>query len=298
MGANSKKRSVSRYFRFSLRTFIVALTSVAILAGIHTQRVRTQRELAAEIQGHIYYDYLIPTGNLEDFDANADSRVPRFLLDHLGVDFFHSIVGVSTRVGAGPNERNPSVQDNEVSLAQLAQLADLRMLLITAERVRDRDLSALQRLKDLEQLQLSKAHHLTDAGVEEIVKNKNLRYLRIDHSRITDKAVSILAGLPNLESLYLQHNAITSDALAQLRGLKKLTRLCLRDTEIDDLGMVHVASLVNLEVLAIDDCDISSAGLKHVFSLSKLRVLVVDHRPENRSILQELRNRSPSLILP
>ena len=82
-----------RWFQFSLRTLLVATTLFAVLCSLFSwqvKRAQFQKQCVAAIRnrgGHVHYDYKV---------ANwyASSPVPKYLLDWLGEDFFHRVVGV------------------------------------------------------------------------------------------------------------------------------------------------------------------------------------------------------------
>src|SRR5262245_49533511 len=98
-----------RWCQFRLRTLIVCVVLVSMVLGAlgtRLQRARRQAEAVAAIRrhgGHITYDYSFPDDNprFSIVRIQAKSNVPRWLLEAMGEDFFHGVVGVTARI----NER-------------------------------------------------------------------------------------------------------------------------------------------------------------------------------------------------
>src|SRR5262249_54405560 len=111
--------------------------------------------------------------------------------------------------------------------------------------VTDEDLKSLPTLKNLQALvfRFSTAGRVTDAGMKEIAKNKNLKWLGIHGAKITGAGVKELAVLEHLEYLEVPV-AITDTALKELPALKKLKFLVMHPgTNVTDAGLQGLAGM-------------------------------------------------------
>ncbi len=85
----------------------MVLVSVLLgLLAVRLQRARRQAAAVATIRkygGHVVYDYSFPDDNprFSIVQSRAKSSVPSWLLNHLGEDFFHTVVGVTARLNEG-----------------------------------------------------------------------------------------------------------------------------------------------------------------------------------------------------
>jgi mono/diheme cytochrome c family protein len=80
-------------------------------------------------------------------------------------------------------------------------------------------------------LNLSKAQ-ITAAGVEHLVKLKNLIQLHLEHSTVDDAGVAKLAGLPRLEYVNLYGTSVSDAGVTPLAGLAKLRNLYVWQTKV------------------------------------------------------------------
>jgi hypothetical protein len=93
--ARSAPKRGRRFLRFSLRGLLVVVAICSVWLGIAFHRAREQARLVALIEangGHVFYDYHEVDSKIF---VDATSRTPAWLLDSLGVDFFHDVAHVS-----------------------------------------------------------------------------------------------------------------------------------------------------------------------------------------------------------
>jgi hypothetical protein len=84
-----------RWFQFSLRALLLALTVFAVWLGVQVNCVRRQRETVQAILaagGKAFYDYQIEPGQF--FTPDAEPAAPRWLRKWIGDDFFRDVVDV------------------------------------------------------------------------------------------------------------------------------------------------------------------------------------------------------------
>jgi hypothetical protein len=204
-----------RWLRFSLRTLLVLVTALGIWLGIAFHRARLQARAVESIQAQyasVWYDYQY---NGEDSKQSGVSRVPPWLLNGLGVDFFHDVTSVSLDV----------YPVNDDTLATLRSLQNLRHLFFVTSEVTDNGLAHLKALKKLQQLHILAAPNsvgdlgappFTDAGLSALAELHDLRELWIYHANIGDKSLEHFEGLTSLDTLLLQNTQVTRERAKRL----------------------------------------------------------------------------------
>ena len=167
------------------------------------QRAENQKEAVEwvyERGGEAIYDYQICDDR--SIDKARHSRIPKFLLDRFGVDFFHSIQLVSLdQVDRRPNteyilNRLPGLQAVELfgvdeseanAFPNLSELPNLK-------RISPNMRVPIYNLRSLVQLEA-----LSGIGDTHISRLENLRKLKL----IFPESVSPIQNLPNIEFLEL-----------------------------------------------------------------------------------------------
>ena len=233
------KQPKRRWFRFSLRTFLIVLTIFCVWFGLYLYRVEQQREAVKWVLGHggtVYYDY-----ELDDkyFDGDSHPTAPKWLLNMLGVDFFSTVTQVS------------DFNTELIDVTMLADLTKLEFLLLDNTQVCD--LTPLVGLTNLRFLDLS------DTQVSDITPLAgltNLDSLFLFQTQVSD--VAPLAGLVKLEYLNLSNSQVSD--LTSLAGLTNLDVLHFSDTQVSDV--TPLAGLTNLTALVIHYARVSHEDIE------------------------------------
>ena len=199
MNAPQPKR---RWFQFSLRTLLIAMTVLCIGPGGYVAfeqgKAREKQGAVAAIEklgGYVFYDEKAP----------ARSGLTRLIL---GDDSFGNVNGV---------DFNPLKTENR--------------------QITGADLRHLKSFPRLNHLVLKNCRQITDAGLAELSGLANLQYLYLNDTPITDAGLVHLARLSSLEELSLTHTQVTGPGLAHLSGLTKLDFLYLYSTGISPAGI-------------------------------------------------------------
>jgi hypothetical protein len=82
--------------------------------------------------------------------------------------------------------------------------------------------------------------NLSDAGLAQVGKLKNLLKLHLEQTKVTDAGLKYLSGLANLEYLNLYGTSITDAGLAQLAELKNLKTVYLWQTKVTQSGIASL----------------------------------------------------------
>jgi len=103
---------------------------------------------------------------------------------------------------------------------------------------------------------------ITTAGLNELVKLKQLVELDLHNTQITDADLKDVAKLQQLEILSLWNTKKITDAgLRDVAKLEQLRVFSLSETQITDEGLKEVAKLQQLERLNLHDTKITAAGV-------------------------------------
>ncbi|MEX2112114.1 MAG: hypothetical protein WD845_02960, partial [Pirellulales bacterium] len=159
-----------RWLTFSLRTFFVLLTLFGVWLGFHVRAARRQEASAAAIRaigGWCYHDFqhLTPQRNR---DYAATSPLPAWLINLLGVDFFHDVVEVNLVYAYDANGRHDNSRGTGDDLKHLLGFPRLQVLALHEGQVSNAGLEYVGRLTELEELFIWDGTEVTNAGVEHL----------------------------------------------------------------------------------------------------------------------------------
>ncbi len=194
---------------------------------------------------------------------------------------------------------NRSGKITDRSLAYVAEMPWLKTLFVWEGKVTNAGVAHLERLRDLEYLDLSGrgstrctgdalrslrgAHQLKGLGVGqwalgdgdlEVLRSfPDLEYLDVSaramgRTFLTDEGLHPLATLTGLRHLELAHHPLSDDGLRALEGLVDLVDLDLTDTGITDSGLARLTPLTELRELKVRETGVTVDGLLKAFSKS------------------------------
>jgi hypothetical protein len=186
--------------RFTLRLLLAILTVLCIGLGIWTHRAHEQRrivQLLARSEGTtFYYDHQIQYSVF--YKPGQSSRVPPFLIDYLGIDFFQPVTMVSI--------------ENHNLVAQLSKLRGVEQLTINDPLLSDEELAPISRMRSLKNLSVNWPWHpgwpipdsqIGDETLRRIGHMPNVEEVRLGGRRFTRLGVAALARAKKLESAHL-----------------------------------------------------------------------------------------------
>ncbi len=208
MAERSQSASRRSYWpRFTLRLLLAVLTVLCIWLGIHTHRAREQKRIVRRIElssGRVSYDYESP-GTFGPFGppGEAASSVPPWLLDRLGVDFFHSVVAAHI---LDPGD-----------LPDVCRLDTLRRLVVSNAGANDADVLHVARL----------------ANLRELTINSGRSYPSDRPTRLTDRSLAIVGQMPNIQSVDLYCAGFTAGGIETLAENDMLTSVVLHGCRDD-----------------------------------------------------------------
>jgi len=142
-----------------------------------------------------------------------------------------SLKELHLQVNSGPNIPWLGLATADV-LAELKRLERVDLSIVAKPDQFLEKISGLENLRSLGLGGISDTGFITDAGVKQVVKFKNLERLTLGETELTDAAADSLAQLSNLESLTLGSSnrtavRMTEEGIAKFTALKKLRYLSL-----------------------------------------------------------------------
>ena len=114
---------------------------------------------------------------------------------------------------------------------------------------------------------------------------------------LSDAGLADIAKLKNIIELNLRDTKITSDGLIHLKELNKLTRLHLERTNVDDKGIAYLKDLTKLQYLNLYKTRITDKALEHLTELKNLRQLYIWQTDVTDIGIAYLKKRLPSLTI-
>jgi hypothetical protein len=220
-----------RWFQFSLRTTMVAVTLLCIWLGVVCNRANRQRravEALTKAGGYVWYDYEADEIGRHFVNGPPPSG-PEWLRNLIGMDYFETVASVNINI------KNAADED---SLSPIVDLPHLRGLSLTGASVTDSMLVRLKGLTKLRCLSVFYATSVSDDGWVPLAHLTNLTELNLIECHVTDSALPYIEGLTQLESLWLTGNAKVTDAgLQNLKALTHLKYLQIGGTEITPAGV-------------------------------------------------------------
>jgi|GEM_PF-6908355 len=220
-----KPRTFRRFARFNLRFFLVAVTLFCVYTAWHVQRTKSQKKAVdafREYGGWPRYDYQVVDGK---FDPEAKSFVPSWLLDRLGIDFFHSVVEMNCFFTDDYGKRKENSSKEPAPLEQLSGLPRLTSLYLHGTQATDESLVHVGKLRHLVNFFVWSAQEISDTGVAHLDGLKHLQKVHLTDAKITDESLRVFGKMQSLKRLTLQFNNFTDDGMRHLQSLQNLESL-------------------------------------------------------------------------
>lgn len=254
-----------RLQRISLRALLALMTLATIFCGIYFPSIRKQRAAVATIEslgGSVRYDFQ---------QGGRESNVPRWLLDFLGEDTFHRVIGVNVNTQIIGN----SVMSNSTHVPEvwdaLPSLPHVRRFAMEHGFVPSDSFKKIQSLTKLESVRINDVV-LDDESIAALVSLKQLRIVSIMGGELTDSALDVMSQLPHLETLRLE-GKFSNRALAKICGASKLKELQLsgKGSTISDEGIQYLLKLKKLKILDLTHSLVTGDGLKQMAPMKSLK---------------------------
>ncbi len=218
--------------RFSLRSFLIVVTLIAIWIGFESQRAQNQRQAVAELRKlsvQISYNWQHGNGDWVGVSAGGSPPGPEWLRDAIGEDYFVTVVRV--------NCEQTQVHDSD--LQWLESLPRVHFVSLFDTPVTNAGMKYVGALPELEILYFFDTQ-IGDEGLNYITRSVTLREIQCGRTPITNKGLANLSGLHHLEKLWLRGTKVSDAGLEHLRNLTNLVYLDLRDTSVSQHGVARL----------------------------------------------------------
>jgi hypothetical protein len=191
------------FLQTSIRGMAIAIAVMAIGLAVFVNGAMRQRAAVNAIEagnGRVLYDF--HKTQQGDFDPNASSPLPQWLLSWLGVDYWHPVIFVDLD--------SPTITNDSLDL-----------------------LSGFPRL---EILHISNAS-ITNEGLSKLKELTQLHTLTLNSDGINDSALVHIRALPALTTLEFHGTTISDEGIVSLDTMKRLKKLWLDESKVSERGI-------------------------------------------------------------
>lgn len=252
---------------------IALFMMLGVVGGVTYQRSERQRQAVRSIEslgGTVCYDYQIEG---EGIRSNAQSWVPSFILEHTGVDVFHSVVEVSLLQPRLPHERTRESENQRLrALDVLYPLPSIQVLRVSGRLVNDRRMCEFGKMRSLRELVVTNASQVTNRGIESLSTSNSLETVQLTRAALDDEALRWFSYLPNLRCLVLYATKFSNQGLAYLNKSQSLEQLWLDSSPsyIDDTGLAFLQTMPKLKDISLPHASLTTEGKQRLMEANPL----------------------------
>ena len=277
--AHNMLKSLSRYFRFSLRTLLIVTTLLAIVLGMVVYRAERQRAAVAWVNAH--------HGHVSYATKSKMFRAPKWLIDALGEHYFFrprqvQFDGLTAEEDVGLVARLTTLERVSITRSELTadhvkqfnQLPRLKELSLEIVKLEEGSLAELRQATALEKLTISccRLNAGTTMAVFRVPTVKHLRFVQceIDLSEVGD-----CSELQQLEELYIAEVVTPkSRDFSQLGSLPKLWQVII-SADWTPATYAALARQPALTTIVLQDGTLDSATIDQLITTPHLNTLYV-----------------------
>jgi hypothetical protein len=278
----AKAATRRRWFRYSLRTFLILVTAVAIGLGLYVKRQRDRHVAIENIKawgGTVEFVARQLSTNPGDRFARTGARAHAYRNGLPRPEFEEELPqgsawlrGMLGKYGKYHGSRVVKItfgttiftpEDAVMDIGVLAPLDEVKTLSL-ADLLTDDDLARLPKLPQLEHLHLATLEGFSDRGLVCLDGLPNLRRLQISHGSFTAEGLAHIRSNPKLTGVMLSACELSDDSLAHLAALPWLSELWLMGSTVSDEAIVHLAQLRGLKRLDLDDTNFTIKGVRQL----------------------------------
>jgi Leucine-rich repeat (LRR) protein len=148
----------------------------------------------------------------------------------------------------------------DADIVRIAEIKTLKKLDLSHTYASDRSIEKLPQLQQLEELILDTCEFITDASLNYLRANKNLKRLVLRGTDVTDVGMPHLAQLTGLKRLDISHSMLGDVGLESLSALVELEELNLGGNLITGMNLNSLKLLPKLKKLSFHGIQRRNAG--------------------------------------
>lgn len=150
---------------------------------------------------------------------------------------------------------------------------------IDADRadLNDAWLIALPAMERLTFLSLDDTEGITDAGIAEIAKHRNIQDLFLSYTKLTDEGLKKLQSIKALKRVWLEGTQITDASMEGFRQLPSIAEIGVAYTAVTNEGLMRLVDISTLKKVGIKGCDNITAETVKRFRAQRPEVFVETH---------------------
>jgi hypothetical protein len=266
--SNGRSTLRRRWFRFSLRTFLLLVTAVCFVLGLYVKRERDR---------HVVIEAIKKWGGVVTF-AGRPAALTRQEMDQR-----YRAYAKALQSGGPRPETNEEFPRNyawqrwlfgryfgsdvfSVGLSKGAFSSDETAL----------DLSLLANLGEMKELRLGNG--TDNFPLNRLPRLPKLEFLNLQlGAYVSDESLTCLASVPQLKNLQIVAGSLTLDGFRRIASCHELTTIRLVNCEMPDEGIEQLAALPDLTLLGLHGSTVSDAAISHIGRLRGLKVLQLTH---------------------
>ncbi len=248
---------MNRLLRFSMKSFLIAVAFLCLLMGYKVYQANKLRRAIDTThtlsETAITYHHEVGTAVSPEKITTSlglmevEPPGPSWLRNYLGDEYFVDPYKVWIRdsddvqlkivVDGMPNLRVVNIWNTDVTnrgFRELQRLQELEELQVADSKIlSDTAIAHLAGVTTLRKVEILRCPNITGQALQYLTSSKQqLSYLHLSGPGFTDANIESLALFPNLETLNLIHCPVSENAIANLVALKKLRRLELSNTDV------------------------------------------------------------------
>lgn len=180
-----------------------------------------------------------------DQGAPADKKVSELTVSDQVKPALASLGGGSATGGAGgPKQKESAIATLKVSPAKESDILALRKAGLIV--------NTLSQDQNLIEVSAVNAPKFSDKDIALLLPvAEQITWLKLGGTQITDGGLKELAKLKNLTKLHLEHTGVTDQGIAQIKSLPHLEYLNVIDTKVGDAGLKIIATIKGLRSIYV-----------------------------------------------
>jgi Leucine-rich repeat (LRR) protein len=165
----------------------------------------------------------------------------------------------------------------QYSTSPLAKLSTVRYLRLNGLQLSDADMAPIAKMK-LTKLEIQEPSPgaLTNSGLSQLCRLKNLTNLSLSGTKIDDKGLVAITNLTKLQELTLLRSRVTGVGISQLKSINTLSLVMLSNSPVDPAGLKEICKCSSIEQLYLRHTKITDESLKYLRDLPRLETLYLD----------------------